>query len=102
VEFVRWTKENETPVDDPGVGATIALALIKAIGKGGTFERSRDLAAWLGLVPRRFTTDGQIEASGHQQAGQQISSQVAHLPRASVAALRRQAGHAARPVDQSC
>ena len=60
-EFVRWTKENEDArrlATIPGVGATIASALIAAIGKGETFERGRDLAAWLGLVPRQFTTGG--------------------------------------------
>jgi transposase len=49
-EFIRWTKENEDArrlASIPGVGPTIASALIAAIGKGETFEHGRDLAAWL-------------------------------------------------------
>ncbi len=38
-----------------GAGST---ALIAAIGKAETFEHGRDLAAWLGLVPRQSTTGG--------------------------------------------
>ena len=66
-EFVRWTKENEDArrlATIPGVGATIASALIAAIGKGETFERGRDLASWLGLVPRQFTTGGRPKLLG--------------------------------------
>ena len=49
-EFVRWAKENEEArrlTTIPGVGALIASALVAAVGR----SESRDLAAWLGLVP---------------------------------------------------
>ena len=52
-----------------GVGATIASALIAAIGKGETFEGGRDLAAWLGLVPRQFTTGGKMKLLGISKRG---------------------------------
>ena len=54
-EFIRWTKENEDArrlATIPGVGATIASALIAAVGKAETFERGRDLAAWLRIKIR--------------------------------------------------
>ena len=66
-EFVRWAKENEDArrlVTIPGVGVTIATALIAAIGKAETFEHGRDLAAWLGLVPRQSTTGGKPRLMG--------------------------------------
>jgi transposase len=44
--------------NDPGVGPTIASALVAAIGQAESFDRGRNLAAWLGLVPRQFTTGG--------------------------------------------
>ena len=53
----------------PGVGPTIASALIAAIGKAETFERGRDLAAWLGLVPRQFTTRGKPKLLGISKRG---------------------------------
>jgi transposase len=65
-EFICWTKENEDArrlATIPGIGPTIASALIAAIGKADTFEHGRDLAAWLGLVPRQFTTGGRPKPS---------------------------------------
>ena len=54
-EFAAFIRENEDAkrlATIPGVGVTIASALIAAIGKAEAFEHGRDLAAWLGLVPR--------------------------------------------------
>jgi transposase len=48
---------------------TIASALIAAIGKAETFEHGRDLAAWLGLVPRQRTTGGKPRLMGISKRG---------------------------------
>lgn len=58
VAFGRQDEEARQLATIPGVGALIASALIEAIGKWQAFEHSRDLAAWLGLVPRQATTGG--------------------------------------------
>lgn len=42
----------------PGIGPLISTAVVAAIGIGEAFERGRDFAAWLGLVPRQFSTGG--------------------------------------------
>src|SRR4029079_13978767 len=42
----------------PGIGALISTAVVAAIGTGEAFQRGRDFAAWLGLVPRQFSTGG--------------------------------------------
>jgi len=42
----------------PGIGPLTATALTAAIGNGAAFRKSRDLAAWLGLVPRQHSTGG--------------------------------------------
>jgi transposase len=71
-EFVRWAKENEDArrlVTIPGVGVTISTALIAAVGKAETFEHGRDLAAWLGLVPRQWTTGGKPRLLGISKRG---------------------------------
>ncbi len=39
-----------------GVGLQTATAIIAAIGDGSQFDKSRDLAACLGLVPKLFST----------------------------------------------
>ncbi len=43
----------------PGIGPLTATALTAAIGNAA-FEKSRDLAAWLGLVPRQHSTGGKL------------------------------------------
>jgi transposase len=71
-EFARWAKENEDARrlgTIPGVGVTISTALIAAVGNASTFEHGRDLAAWLGLVPRQSTTGGKPRLMGISKRG---------------------------------
>ena len=71
-EFVHWAKENEEArrlTTIPGIGPTIASALVAAIGQAKSFDRGRDLAAWLGLVPRQFTTGGRPKLLGISKRG---------------------------------
>src|SRR5215472_3092568 len=42
----------------PGIGPIISSATVAAIGAGDTFTKGRDFAAWLGLVPKQFSTGG--------------------------------------------
>jgi transposase len=42
----------------PGIGPIISTAVVAAIGTGEAFDRGRDFAAWIGLVPRQFSTGG--------------------------------------------
>jgi transposase len=42
----------------PGIGPLISTAVVAAIGTGEAFERARDFGAWLGLVPRQYSTGG--------------------------------------------
>jgi transposase len=53
----------------PGIGVLNATALVAAIGDGRTFNRSRNLAAWLGLVPRQVTTGGRPRLVGITKRG---------------------------------
>src|ERR1700756_205304 len=53
----------------PGIGVLNATALVAAIGKGQSFARGRDLAAWLGLVPRQQTTGGKPRLKGITKRG---------------------------------
>ena len=58
-EFAAEAKRNESArrlTSIPGIGALNATALVAAVGDAQTFARGRDLAAWLGLVPRQATT----------------------------------------------
>lgn len=42
----------------PGTGPMISTAMVAAIGLGEAFDRGRDFAAWVGLVPRQYSTGG--------------------------------------------
>ena len=42
----------------PGIGPLISTGMVAAIGTGEAFERGRDFGAWLGLVPRQYSTGG--------------------------------------------
>jgi transposase len=53
----------------PGIGVMNATALVAAIGDGQMFSRGRDLAAWLGLVPRQATTGGKPKLLGITKRG---------------------------------
>jgi transposase len=53
----------------PGIGPLNATALVAAIGRAATFGRGRDLAAWLGLVPRQMTTGGKPKLLGISKRG---------------------------------
>src|ERR1700719_1844895 len=87
-EFVRWVKENEEArrlMTIPGVGAIVASALVAAVGRAESFERGRDLAAWLGLVPRQFTTGGKTKLLGISKRGNRyLRRQLIHGARAAL------------------
>jgi transposase len=40
----------------PGIGPIISSATVAAIGNGDAFSKGRDFAAWLGIVPKQFST----------------------------------------------
>jgi len=42
----------------PGVGVITATALVATIGDASQFHSGRQLAAWLGLVPRQYSSGG--------------------------------------------
>ncbi|MDA8250177.1 MAG: IS110 family transposase [Rhodospirillales bacterium] len=53
----------------PGIGPINATALVAAIGDASAFRRARDLAAWLGLVPKQSTTGGKPKLLGITKRG---------------------------------
>jgi transposase len=53
----------------PGIGPINATALVAAVGDASAFGRARDLAAWLGLVPKQATTGGKPKLLGITKRG---------------------------------
>jgi len=71
-EFTQAAQEDERTrrlLTIPGIGALNATALVAAVGDARTFGRGRDLAAWLGLVPRQATTGGKPRLLGISKRG---------------------------------
>jgi transposase len=71
-EFAAYARSNTDArrlATIPGIGVLNATALLAAIGNGQTFARGRDLAAWLGLVPRQVTTGGKPRLVGITKRG---------------------------------
>jgi transposase len=52
-----------------GIGVLNATALIAAVGDASSFVKARDLGAWLGLVPRQYTTGGKPRLLGISKRG---------------------------------
>ena len=44
-------------------------ALVAAVGRAESFDRGRDRSAWLGIVPRQFTTGGKPKRLGVSKRG---------------------------------
>ena len=53
----------------PGIGPLGATALLAAVGDARQFRKARDLAAWLGLVPRQHSTGGKPTLLGISKRG---------------------------------
>lgn len=53
----------------PGVGPLVSTAMVAAVGNGAAFNRGREFAAWLGLVPRQHSTGGKAVLGGISKRG---------------------------------
>jgi transposase len=56
--FVREDEAAQRLSDVSGIGALTASALVATVGDGRDFKNGRQFAAWLGLVPRQYSTGG--------------------------------------------
>jgi transposase len=53
----------------PGIGPLVATAIVAAIGNGAAFHKGREFAAWLGLVPKQYSTGGKAKLAGISKRG---------------------------------
>ena len=75
----------------PGVGALTATALLAALGEVTAFRNGRELAAWLGLVPRQHATGGKEQLRGISKRGDSyVRCLLIHGARAVLRRLDRQ------------
>jgi transposase len=74
----------------PGIGPLTATAMIAAVGNGANFAHARDLAAWVGLVPRQSTTGGKPKLLGISKRGNTyLRTLLIHGARATMSSLSK-------------
>lgn len=74
----------------PGIGPIIATALVAAVGNGTGFRKGRDMASWLGLVPRQHSSGGKTKLLGISKRGNQyLRKLLVEGARAALARLNR-------------
>ena len=67
-----WHRSNEDSrrlAEIPGIGPLTASALVASIGDAKSFNNGRQLAAWLGLVPRQHSSGGKALLLGISKRG---------------------------------
>ena len=68
-QMVQADEQAQRLMTIPGVGPKVATALLGAIGDISAFNNGRELAAWLGLVPRQCSTGGKSTLLGISKRG---------------------------------
>jgi transposase len=72
LQIKLWHKENEASQRleaIPGVGPITASAIVATVGNATEFKNSRQLAAWLGLVPKQHSSGGKQTLLGISKRG---------------------------------
>lgn len=53
----------------PGIGVITATAIAATVTNSGAIKSGRDLAAWIGLVPKQYSTGGKQRLGGTSKQG---------------------------------
>lgn len=90
-ELSKLSREDETAkrlTTIPGVGEQVATGIVASVPDPRLFRNSRQFAAWLGLVPRQYTTGGKIRLGRITKRGDKyLRMCLVHGARAVVANL---------------
>jgi len=65
----RSCEESRRLEEIPGVGPIVATALVAEVGDWTVFSSGRNLAAWIGLVPKQHSTGGKERLGGISKQG---------------------------------
>jgi transposase len=73
----RSTEVGRRLMEIPGVGPVLASAIVASVADPGAFRCGRNLAAWIGLVPRQHSSGGKdrlgsISKQGHRYLRQML------------------------------
>jgi transposase len=81
----------------PGVGPLIASALVATITDPKAFRSGRDMAAWIGLVPKQNSSGGKEKLGGVTKAGNRYLRTMLMIGALSVIKRAKQLGYSNRP-----
>jgi transposase len=88
-----WHKDNPASqklAKIPGVGPMTASAMAASIGDARNFKNGRQLAAWLGIVPRQHSTGGKSTLQGISKRGDTyLRTLLIHGARAVIRVIER-------------
>jgi len=74
----------------PGIGALAASALVASIADARSFKNGRQLAAWLGLVPKQDSSGGKPKLLGMSKRGDTyLRTLLIHGARSAIVAAQR-------------
>jgi transposase len=75
----------------PGIGPLVATAIVAAIGNGAAFQKGREFASWVGLVPRQHSTGGKARLFGISKRGNSYLRKIlVHGARSAVLRVERE------------
>ncbi|WP_200832184.1 IS110 family RNA-guided transposase [Cognatazoarcus halotolerans] len=98
VQIQIWHREDEASkklARVPGIGPITASALVASIGDAKSFANARQLAAWLGLVPRQHSSGGKQVLLGISKRGDTyLRTLLIHGARSVIQAAARKVDHA--------
>ena len=98
VQIQVWHRANAASrklAEIPGIGPITASALVASIGDAKSFENGRQLAAWLGIVPRQNSSGGKQTLLGISKRGDTyLRTLLIHGARAVVRVAERKVNHA--------
>lgn len=72
----RETEVGRRLMEIPGVGPLLASAFVASVADPRMFKTGRDLAAWIGLVPRQNSSGGKERLGGISRAGNRYLRQM--------------------------
>src|SRR5215207_2385181 len=65
----RSCEQSRRLAEIPGIGPIVATALVAEVGDWKAFSSGRNLAAWIGLVPKQHSTGGKERLGGISKQG---------------------------------
>jgi len=98
LQIQLWHREHDASrklAQIAGIGPITASALVASIGDAKSFQNGRQLAAWLGLVPRQHSTGGKSTLLGISKRGDTyLRMLLIHGARSVIRVAERKVGYA--------